>query len=149
MNKRKGRFFTGLVSCFFSFMFCLNINSYVLAKDAAFTVLHTNDSHGNVQHEAYLKALADTKKQNGENVLILAAGDLFHGRLIASLSKGTSIAKIMNEVGYDYIAPGNHDFNYNLSGLQDLDSISNCKVLAANIINKTDNAYVFAPYDIK
>jgi len=149
MNKQKKGSLAVLISCFLALFVCLNINFSVLAKDFSLTVFHTNDSHGNVGHEAYLKTLAEQKKQNGENVLILAAGDLFHGQLIASLSSGTSIVKIMNEVGYDYVAPGNHDFNYDLSGLENLISMANFKVLAANIINRSDNSYTLTPYDIK
>lgn len=142
-----------LVSLLVAFVVCLctslNLGLNIFGKEFSLTVLHTNDSHGNVGHEAYLKTLIDTKKQNGENVLTVSAGDIFHGQLIASLSRGMSILKIMNEVGYDFITAGNHDFNYDFAGLKDIESQANFKILVANLVDKKTGENILTPYAIK
>ena len=91
-QKKKHVFF--LLICVFVFGLYFNFKICVQAKDFSLTVIHTNDSHGTVSHEPYLKTLAKQKKNNGENVLILSAGDLFHGQLVATLSRGESIVYI-------------------------------------------------------
>lgn len=149
MKSKQKYLFVGAISCLLFLILSVSIIYTTSAKDFSLTILHTNDTHGIVSQEPYLKTLADSKKQNGENVLIISAGDTFHGQLIAQLSKGLTIAKIMNCTGYDYIAPGNHDFNYEVSGLKDIEAQANFKILASNVTNKSDGSNVFAPYDIK
>lgn len=142
-------FFIGALVCFVLIILSANILYITPGKDFSITILHTNDTHGIVSHEPYLKTLADNKKKAGENVLLMSAGDVFHGQLIASLSKGLSILKIMNEVGCDYLAPGNHDFNFELIRVKELEAQANFKILSANITNKSDGQATFKPYDIK
>ena len=146
-QKKKHVFF--LLICVFVFGLYFNFKICVQAKDFSLTVIHTNDSHGTVSHEPYLKTLAKQKKNNGENVLILSAGDLFHGQLVATLSRGESIVNIFNMVGYDYITAGNHDFNYGLDGLKNIESQGNFKILISNVVDKTTGKNIFTPYDIK
>ncbi len=149
MKSKQKYLFVGAISCLLFLILSVSIIYTTSVKDFSLTILHTNDTHGIVSQEPYLKTLADSKKQNGENVLIISAGDTFHGQLIAQLSKGLTIAKIMNCTGYDYIAPGNHDFNYEVSGLKDIEAQANFKILASNVTNKSDGSNVFTPYDIK
>lgn len=144
-QKKKHMFF--VLICIFIFSFYFKI--CVQAKDFSLTVIHTNDSHGTVSHEPYIKTLAEQKKNNGENVLILSAGDLFHGQLIASLSRGESIVNIFNTVGYDYITAGNHDFNYGLDRLKEIESQGNFKILVSNVVDKATGENIFLPYKIK
>ena len=81
------------------------------------TIVHTNDVHGHIEVEPYVKAVADSYKedspngQNGEkNVITVSAGDILcNGRAIASLTEGESVIESMNAAGYDYIVPGNGD----------------------------------------
>lgn len=42
------------------------------------------------------------------------AGDVFQGLPISNFSKGADMAKAMNEVGYDAMAVGNHEFDFGL-----------------------------------
>ena len=146
-QKKKHVFFA--LFCVFVFSFYFNFKMCVHAKDFSLTVIHTNDSHGTVSHEPYIKTLAEQKKNNGENVLILSAGDLFHGQLIASLSRGESIVNIFNMVGYNYITAGNHDFNYGLDRLKEIESQGKFKILVSNVVDKATGANIFLPYDIK
>ena len=96
-----------------------------LAGATRLTIIHTNDTHARVREGdgmgfARISAIVREIKKENPNVLLLDAGDTFHGQAIASLNKGESIVRIMNEIGYDAMAPGNHDFNYGYDRLLSL-----------------------------
>ena len=48
------------------------------------------------------------ERATNPNVLLLEAGDAFHGLSIANLSQGQAIVEIMNAMGYDAMVPGEH-----------------------------------------
>ncbi|WP_320127987.1 hypothetical protein [uncultured Sphaerochaeta sp.] len=54
-------------------------------------------------------------------------------------------------LGYDAVAPGNHDFNYGkdrlIAAAKYAEANSNLKVLSANILDKDGNL-VFQPYQV-
>lgn len=119
------------------------------------TIVHTNDTHARVEEGKYAGmgfAKISTKikeiKKNNKNVLVLDAGDTFHGQTIAQLVKGESIVKIMNTIGYDAMVPGNHDFNYGQERLLELSNMTNFPIISANIF-KDDGTRLLKPYIIK
>ena len=82
--------------------------------DEVFAVVHTNDVHGFIDVEPYVKAVADSLKEEygQENVITVSAGDVFAGgNAVAHLYNGETIPPIMDAAGYDLLAPGNNDFN--------------------------------------
>ena len=93
------------------------VNVAEASSTETLTIVHTNDVHGHIEVEPYVKAVADSYKedspngQNGEkNVITVSAGDILcNGRAIASLTEGESVIESMNAAGYDYIVPGNGD----------------------------------------
>ena len=80
--------------------------------DEVFVIVHTNDVHGFIDVEPYVKAVADRMRSqygNG-NVMTVSAGDVFSGgNAVAHLYKGETIPPIMDAAGYDVLAPGNND----------------------------------------
>lgn len=119
------------------------------------TILHTNDSHGRAIESdndgmgfAKISTLVKQFEKENPNTLLLDAGDTFHGTTFATLSKGDSIAQVMNQVGYDGMAAGNHDFNYGYQRLLELANIVNFPVLSANV-RKQDDELLLKPYEIK
>ena len=86
------------------------------------SVLHTNDTHsrmepfstgqykgrGGVARRATL--IAKVRAQN-PNVLLLDAGDTYQGTAWFNEFKGTIDAQVMDALGYDATAIGNHDFD--------------------------------------
>ena len=107
--------------------------------------MHINDIHGYYKDDSYnkaigfsaLKALKD--QQNPD--LLLDAGDTFHGQAFATVAKGESIARLMDEVGIDATTPGNHDWSYGDTRLQEIDKNHAFSILGANITDKDGNAY--------
>ncbi|MCK5674018.1 MAG: bifunctional metallophosphatase/5'-nucleotidase, partial [Spirochaetales bacterium] len=131
-------------------------------EDTTLTIVHTNDTHGRVLEGKYdgmgfakiAEKVAELRAAN-PNLLLLDAGDTFHGTTFASLSFGESITKVMNYIGYDAQVAGNHDFNYgpaqgfdNYERIIELNEMTDHPVLAANVLG-TDGELFLPPYVIK
>ena len=82
--------------------------------DEVFVIVHTNDVHGYIEVEPYVKAVADEMRAEygNSNVITVSAGDVFSGgNAVAHLYNGETIPPIMDAAGYDALVPGNNDFN--------------------------------------
>lgn len=118
------------------------------------TIVHTNDTHSRIlssNNEIGFAKIASKVKEirnSKENVLVLDAGDTFHGQTISTLVKGESVVEVMNTIQYDAMVPGNHDFNYGQGRLLELVQMTKFPIIAANII-KADGATLLDPYVIK
>jgi len=113
------------------------------SSEVNFTIVHTNDVHARIAGEAYVASYVKGLKDSGENVLLISAGDVLHGQTIATISQGKAIVDIMNAVGYDFMVPGNHDFNYGIARLTELEKSMNFKLLAANVVSAATKANVY------
>lgn len=125
-------------------------------KNNKITILHTNDMHGRLQKNDKvigLDVVAAIKNQT-ENAILVDAGDTIHGLPFVTLSKGQDALDLLNAAGYEYMVPGNHDFNYGYERLLEL--FQNAKVksgstklrpLSGNI--KKDGKSLFNPSAIK
>lgn len=109
----------------------------VMGKDATATepvvILHTNDVHGAIENYAKVAVLADQYAAEGAYVLVLDAGDFSQGDSTVSLSEGATAIELMNMVGYDAVALGNHEFDYGYEVLKKNMESANFPVLAANV----------------
>ncbi|MBR5179041.1 MAG: 5'-nucleotidase C-terminal domain-containing protein [Lachnospiraceae bacterium] len=80
--------------------------------DEVIAIIHTNDVHGHIEVEPYVKGLADSLKASGDYALVLtvSAGDIYGGgEAVAGYYKGELIPQLVDMV-YDVIVPGNNDF---------------------------------------
>jgi 2',3'-cyclic-nucleotide 2'-phosphodiesterase (5'-nucleotidase family) len=123
------------------------------APIADLVIIHTNDTHGRALYVeereigfALVAAEAERLRQAGERVLMLDAGDTFHGTAMASLHKGESIVEFMNKAGYALMTPGNHDFNYGADRLIELAAMADFSLIVANVRN--DTGPLFPPYEV-
>jgi len=117
------------------------------------TLLHTNDTHARAEEGdgmgfAKISTLAQQITADHPNTLLLDAGDTFHGTTFATLQRGQSIVDVMNEVGYDAMAAGNHDFNYGYERLLELDGLARFPVMSANV-RYEDGTRLLDPYVIR
>jgi len=95
-------------------------------KTKKFTILHSNDMHGDFLAEvqagggkltgglALLSGYINKVRNKEENVLYLISGDMVQGSLIDSEYKGISTMEIMNYLSPDVVSLGNHEFDYGL-----------------------------------
>lgn len=126
-------------------------------KEFDLYVVHTNDVHARVVPQdggmgyAKLSTMLNVARDITDNILLLDAGDVTHGTNFANMFKGSTVGELLMMLGYDAVAPGNHDFNYGYENLVDLaeyaEKYSNLRVLCANVLD--ENGYlVFQPYQI-
>ncbi len=117
-------------------------------------IIHTNDTHGRIKAGDGMgfarinTKIKELEASNPGHVLVLDSGDTFHGQTILSVSRGEGMARIMNKMGYDALAPGNHDFNYGQERLLELEGLTDFPILSANIL-KADGTPFLTPYIIK
>jgi 2',3'-cyclic-nucleotide 2'-phosphodiesterase (5'-nucleotidase family) len=123
------------------------------------TLLYTNDEHGWMEPTedtggaAGLMGLWREKEGYAEEgpFLILSGGDMWTGPAISTWFDGESMAEVMNAMGYDAAAIGNHEFDFGLDGLVARAAQSEFPFLSANIRDKKtgDVADIALPYVIE
>ena len=108
-------------------------------EEADTVILHTNDVHGRIVEEkgvigdAKLATVIEKEREKGnQTTLVVDAGDAFQGLPISNSTKGEARAKILNEMGYDAIAVGNHEFDFGLDEVKKYKEILNFPLLSSN-----------------
>lgn len=85
-------------------------------------ILEMNDMHGHAYSttsfdlsnvSGYVNELRNTKPY--DNVLLIANGDMFQGTAFSNISHGRSVINVMNELNFDMMGIGNHEFDWGLS----------------------------------
>lgn len=112
-------------------------------------ILYDNDVHCNVDSYEDMAALKKEMQGQSNYVSVVSCGDYLQGDVIGAISKGKAIVQIMNKVGYDVVAIGNHEFDYGVSRLKSLMKSINAKVVASNFVKKSTGKPVFRSYTIK
>ena len=133
----------------FLFLFLFPFTGFAKEKDII--ILHTNDIHCGVSDNLGIDKVAQYKKElqkNGHPVALVDAGDAIQGAPIGKLSNGESIVKIMNAAGYDFVIPGNHEFDYGMEQFLKLTSKMKCGYYSANLIDIKTRKLVLPPYKI-
>ena len=111
--------------------------------DYTLTVLHTNDLHahieptkiGNTTFGGYAKKATLIKKYRAEdpNTILLNGGDTFQGTLFFTQYIGMADLALMNVMGYDGMAVGNHEFDLGPEPLVEFAKHATFPLLSANL----------------
>ncbi len=138
----------------------VNGRSVTLADVAQVTktvdLLSFNDFHGsilesgkNIGASKLAAYLLDAKAQN-PNTILLSGGDHYQGSALSNLTKGEVLTDIFKEIGIQYSAVGNHEFDWGVNLLPTWQTQGGYQFLAANIVNnKTGQPADFVkPYAI-
>lgn len=96
-------------------------------------ILHSNDVHGAIDGYAKMAAFKEMYTLMGADVYVMDAGDFIQGDTSVSVSQGATAVELMNLVGYDAAAPGNHEFDYGYENLKKLAGEAKFPLLAANV----------------
>lgn len=113
-------------------------------------ILFTSDMHCGVDQGwtlAGIQQIRDTLQKDGTPVLLVDNGDAIQGAPIGMLSNGKAVADLMNEMGYDAVIPGNHEFDYGMDDFLSIAENAKCPYISCNF-NK-EGELVFDPYVIK
>lgn len=98
----------------------LMMTGIVGAQDESFTltIIHTNDTHaGHLPNSAgnggaaRMAAVVNQIRGEADNSILIDAGDRFQGSLFHTQYKGQDQVLVMNMLGYDAMALGNHEFD--------------------------------------
>ncbi len=140
----------------------LSASAFALSTGASFAdytlnILHFNDWHsrieGNNKYESTCSAEEETKgeciggagrlitaiaqerkKLDGQNVLLLNAGDSFQGSLFYITYKGAAEEEFLNQMKLDAVALGNHEFDDGESALVPYLDKAQFPVISANVV---------------
>ncbi|WP_421332523.1 bifunctional UDP-sugar hydrolase/5'-nucleotidase UshA [Aeromonas sp. 603607] len=123
------------------------------------TILHTNDTHGRFWHNAeneygmaaqktLVEQLRSEAKAAGSEVLVLSGGDVNTGVPESDLQDAEPDFMAMNNIRYDAMAVGNHEFDNPLSVLEKQRKWAQFPMLSANIYDKASGKHYFDPYKV-
>lgn len=117
------------------------------------TILATSDIHGYTtaaSGQGGFSTLAALFSQ-AEAPILIDNGDMLVGSPLATYYNSTfdvsPVIQQMNELGYDVMVPGNHDFDYGIAFLQRQAAAFNGAYLCANVVSETDQP-LFSPYTV-
>jgi 2',3'-cyclic-nucleotide 2'-phosphodiesterase (5'-nucleotidase family) len=107
-------------------------------------ILHLNDFHGFAEPYqpigsdellggiSYLATKANELRKE-KPTLLLCAGDMIQGHHWANLFQGESVIELMNEMKFDAMVLGNHEFDFGQEALQKRISEAAFPILGANV----------------
>lgn len=151
----KVRLKKGLLSLIFTLAMAFSLTTEMIAvaygADQDIVILYTNDVHCGVDDNIGYGGLALYKKAMEHQtpyVTLVDAGDAIQGAPIGTLSDGGYLIDIMNQVGYDFAVPGNHEFDYGMERFMELSGRLKCGYFSSNFLSLASGAPVFAPYKI-
>lgn len=142
---------TTFVLIFSTFSTAVNAAPMKQVTMDTFTILHTNDFHGQLQNKVgstsnpglsrVAKYFNDTRTAVGAaKVLVVDAGDEMQGSLLSNMYKGEATIGAFNAAGYDLATFGNHEFDWGQTVLSDRTTQADYDYVTANIVvNDTGN----------
>ena len=145
MKQKFQRFFSFVLAAVFTLAF----SASALAADVV--ILHTNDIHCGIEDNVGVARLSQYKKnlkKQGLAVLLVDAGDAVQGAPIGKLSTGESIVNVMNAIGYDFIIPGNHEFDYGMARFFELLKMQKTPYYSCNFTDLRTGEHPLQSYKI-
>jgi len=127
-------FSVGLIAC----------PSNVFAADTVITILHTNDTHSQIDPlpandanagkggVARRATVVKRVRKENPNTLLIDAGDVLQGTPYFNFYKGEVEYKAMSAIGYDVGTLGNHEFDNGVEALAKALTFANFDIVSAN-----------------
>ncbi len=122
----------------------LQLISGYAAADTIITILHTNDTHSQIEPlpandanagkggVARRATLVKRVRQENPNTLLVDAGDVMQGTPYFNFYRGEVEYKAMSAIGYDVGTLGNHEFDNGVEPLAAALKFANFDVVSAN-----------------
>lgn len=146
-------------------LLCLILScSNKASEDKVFTIVHINDTHSknkefiSVSKEdnstnryggaARRKTFIDKVKEENENVIVMHAGDTITGSVFSIVYQGMDEAELMNDMGIQVSALGNHEFDFGIEQLNRIIESRNFPTIACNVKVKSSGENYTLPYII-
>ena len=113
------------------------------SQEIRIILFHINDVHGQIDNFARIAWFVEQekKKNPGTAVFFLNAGDNFSGNPVVDHyePKGEPVLQLMNRMGFDAMALGNHEFDYGQEVLKSFMERANFSIICANANLKKPN----------
>lgn len=109
-------------------------------------ILYENDVHCAVDGYAQLVSLREQQRVLTPYITTVSCGDFVQGDMVGSVSQGESIVEIMNQVGYDVVTLGNHEFDFGMSQLFKIADALEATVVSANFRDLQTGGLPFPAY---
>ncbi len=147
----------------------LGLFSLAWAEDLRLDIMFSNDVHGGIDRAQATFMNPDFPPQLGgggssatlikkvrsmgsstRSSLLLDAGDFFQGRPVGTVTKGKAVIEFMNEIGYDAMTIGNHEFDILQEDLVETLKLAEFPILSCNVLDKRTNEipWYAQPYHI-
>lgn len=105
-----------------------------------------NDFHGQINEDYYkvglvkcFSYLKEKKNSDPNHTIVLSSGDMFQGTFESNYSKGEFVINAMNEVGFDFMTVGNHEFDWGIDKLKENVEKMDFPLLGNNVFYKGTN----------
>ncbi|MCX5804876.1 MAG: 5'-nucleotidase C-terminal domain-containing protein [Proteobacteria bacterium] len=132
-----------IVSCL---LLIIVYGSILHGNESEIRILYMNDFHGFAQSykpygsEEYAGGVAclawlANELSKEKPSLFLAAGDMIQGNSWANLFQGKSVIEVMNEMKFDAMVVGNHEFDFGQKALKERIEEAKFPVLGANVVS--------------
>lgn len=148
-----------------SFLLCLALNFAfsLFAQDTkGLILLQTSDVHSRIEpvnqkgdrnydEGGFVRraTFLDQFRKEHKNVLLFDCGDISQGTPYYNMFRGEVEVKLMNEMGYDAMTIGNHEFDFGLDNMARLFKMANFPVVCANYnLDATPLKNIVKPYVI-
>ena len=128
-------------------------------SDNDLIILYTNDTHGYINNFtktdengnpglsfASVAAMKQELLDQGENVILVDAGDHIQGTVYNSVDQGRRIIYLMNMAGYDAATLGNHEFDYNCFRMFSATAKAWYPYISCNLYELEDGLPLFPAY---
>ena len=114
-----------------------------VADPIRLSILSVNDFHGSLTESgsnpgaAKLAAyIGNARERNLEGTIILSGGDMMQGSIDSNLLDGEPVIDMMNAIGFDAMAIGNHEFDWGVETLQKRAQQASFPFLTCNITER-------------
>ncbi len=118
-----------------------------------FIIIHTGDTHGRIGDDdgtlgfSTAKVLKERYEEQGYTVFTVDVGDFMGGNNMLFATQGDYAIIPMNQVGYDLVTIGNHEFDFSPDIMIDQLGHLDSKVICSNLFRPGDEP-VFKQYEI-
>ncbi len=128
-----------------------------MAKEVNIKILGTSDVHGHIvpwnypadefddsgSYSQIAKMVKGYRKAN-KNIILVDAGDIIQDNLIERFINEPKhpAMSVLNEMNYDVLVPGNHEFNFGMESITNVLKQFKGKALAANIYYNDGRSYL-------
>ena len=113
-------------------------------------ILYTSDVHCGIDRGFGYAGLQQVKEYltaEGNAVILVDDGDSIQGEPIGTVTKGSTVIDLMNQMGYSIAIPGNHEFDYGMDTFLALAEKADFPYISCNFTHNGE--LVFEPYVIR